>query len=301
MVGGLLSRQASFAGATSMSVFSCLVCEKELIKEEERYVCENNHSFDISKEGYINLLPSNQKKSKNPGDDKQMIRSRREFLDLGYYDPISEALNEEIWKLMPRNDDKFRCLDLGCGEGFFLWKLRQVLNIKDTQANYDFYGIDISKPAIRYAAKRDKLSHFAIASIYKLPILDSTMDCVTRIFAPKSYAEFSRVLQPEGLLHMIVPESEHLMSLKRLIYEEAKRHVQADDPELNKFFTMLEQINIKYTISLEDSDSILKLINMTPYYWNMSKNASARIAELSELEVEIDCLLSIYEKRNDTR
>lgn len=298
-MNNLFSRQLSLNEAKAMSVYQCPICGNELHEEKKRYICQKNHSFDISKEGYVNLLPSNHKKSKNPGDNKHMIRSRRDFLELGYYDPISQTLNKTIKPLLIQNDNLHPLLDVGCGEGFFLWKLRKALSDEDSQANTAFYGIDISKPAIRYAAKRDQTSHFAVGSIYHLPIRDESITCVTRIFAPKSYTEFSRVLMPSGVLITIVPNSEHLMSLKRFIYEKPKAHTQSDDSELDEFFILREKKHINYTISIVGHDAILKLISMTPYHWSISKTASDALAELSELEVEIDCLLNVYEKRSD--
>lgn len=280
-----------------MSIYSCPVCGNELIKEDKRYVCEKNHSFDIAKEGYVNLLLANQKKSTDPGDNKQMIISRRDFLNLGHYDPISNALNEQISKLVALHEEDFKLLDVGCGEGFFLWKLRQYLSNNNPQANSNFYGMDISKSGIKSASKRDKQSHFSIASLYQLPFHDNSLHCLTRIFAPKSYAEFARVLQAKAKFISIVPGPEHLMALKEIIYQNPKPHEQIDDSECEQFFVLHEQIRVKYSISLVGENNISNLIKMTPYYWHMPKEASDIFERLSQLDVGIDCLVNIYEKR----
>src|SRR5690606_8990287 len=246
--------------------------------------CEANHSFDIAKEGYVNLLLANQKNSNDPGDNKQMIASRRDFLNLGHYDPISEALNTIITPLITQKDDALILLDVGCGEGFFLWKLRKYVDDCALQSKYDFYGTDISKSAIKSASKRDKHSHFSVASLYHLPVEDESVDCLTRIFAPKSYAEFARVLKPDGLFVSVVPGAEHLLGLKEILYDNPTLHSEEHDPEIEAFFTLRQQIRTHYPIVLEGSENILNLIKMTPYYWTMSHEASDTFAELNTIE-----------------
>ena len=265
-------------------------------KNNRQFCCENNHSFDIAREGYVNLLLANQKKSKDPGDSKQMVKSRRDFLGTGYYDEISNALNTQIEKLLPTAKDDFRILDIGCGEGFFLWKLRD--DLADNSLPLSTYGLDISKSSVRYAAKRDQKSNFAVASLYQMPIRNASLHCVTRIFAPKSYREFSRILQATGTLITIVPGAQHLMSLKQLIYQNPRPHSDEQDSELDKFFALREKISINYKIALVGQENIANLITMTPYYWRISHEVDDTLKELTELQVEVHCRLNVYEKRN---
>ena len=279
-----------------MSIYRCPVCEQELSLLARSYQCESNHSFDVAKEGYVNLLLANQKNSNDPGDNKQMIASRREFFNLGHYDPISEALNALVMPLIVQTENDFTLLDVGCGEGFFLWKLRQSLEGKCTQSTINFYGTDISKWAIKSASKRDKNSHFSVASLYHLPIEDESVDCLTRIFAPKSYAEFARVLKPEGLFISVVPGAEHLMGLKEILYDNPTRHSEDHDTDIEQYFTLREQVRAKYRILIEGNENIFNLIKMTPYYWTMSAEASETFTSLDKIELGVDCLLNVYEK-----
>lgn len=278
-----------------MSIYRCPVCGNPLTLDERRYHCAENHSFDIAKEGYTNLLLANQKNSDDPGDNKQMIISRRDFLNLGHYDPLSDALNTII---EPFVSDNFKLLDVGCGEGYYLWKLRQALSKVLPETSYSLYGSDISKWAVKSASKRDKASHFSVASLYHLPIQDESVDCLTRVFAPKSYTEFARVLKDDGLFISVVPASAHLMGLKEIIYDNPTLHPDQHDPEMDEFFTLHEQVRKNYPIVLQGAENILNLIKMTPYYWAMSQEASEKFAQLSEIELEIDCYLNVYKKHH---
>lgn len=280
-----------------MSIYRCPVCEQQLRLEAKTYGCEANHSFDIAKEGYVNLLLANQKNSNDPGDNKQMIASRRDFLNLGHYDRISEALNAIITPLITQKDADLTLLDVGCGEGFFLWKLREYLDDCALQSKYHFYGTDISKSAIKSASKRDKHSHFSVASLYHLPVEDESVDCLTRVFAPKSYAEFARVLKPDGLFVSVVPGAEHLLGLKEILYDNPTLHSEEHDSEIEEFFILRQQIRTQYPIVLEGTENIFNLIKMTPYYWTMSQEASDTFAGLNKIELGIECLLNVYEKK----
>lgn len=281
-----------------MSIYCCPVCGNPLTLDERRYHCEQNHSFDIAKEGYTNLLLANQKNSDDPGDNKQMIASRREFLNLGHYDPLSNALNSLI---TPVVSDNFALLDVGCGEGFYLWKLRQELTKSLSETNYTLYGSDISKWGVKSASKRDKASHFSVASLYHLPIQDESVDCLTRVFAPKSYGEFARVLKDDGLFISVVPASAHLMGLKEIIYDNPTLHPDQHDSEIDEFFMLHEQVRKSYPIVLQGTENILNLIKMTPYYWTMSQEASDIFAQLPQITLDVDCYLNVYKKTDNLR
>ncbi|MDD4905988.1 MAG: 23S rRNA (guanine(745)-N(1))-methyltransferase, partial [Methylobacter tundripaludum] len=75
-----------------ISCYVCPLCATSLQLIQKSYVCENNHHFDLAKEGYLNLLPVQHKRSVEPGDNKQMMQARREFLEAGYYEPMAKAL-----------------------------------------------------------------------------------------------------------------------------------------------------------------------------------------------------------------
>jgi len=73
---------------TISATLKCPLCNNSFIKRDKSLVCENKHTYDIARSGYVNLLPVNEKSSKNPGDSKEMIAARTNFLNTDHYLPI---------------------------------------------------------------------------------------------------------------------------------------------------------------------------------------------------------------------
>ena len=170
----------------STDILICPVCKNALYKDEKSYFCcgEKRHCYDISASGHVNLCPGRA----TGGDDKKAVRSRTEFLNLGYYQPIADKICEILSEL---NND-CAIVDAGCGEGYYTNRIA-----KSTGAQT--YGFDLSKEAIISAsksAKRQGISNvvFGVGGIYELPIANCGADAITNIFAPCAESEFTRVL-----------------------------------------------------------------------------------------------------------
>lgn len=275
------------------SIYKCPVCQGRLLREEKQYICSNNHSYDISGKGYVNLMLANQKKTKDPGDNKDMIESRRDFLNKEYYKRFSDCLNGVIIEEL--HSDKRNILDAGCGEGYYISNLRnsflkeykEVINVK-------FYGTDISKNAIMFASKRDRDINLSVASSFDLPIINNSLDCVIRNFAPGDNKEFCRVLRSDGILIIATPGIEHLYGLKEIIYDEPRKNkIKENNPE---GFVHIRNKEIRYTISLDNPEDITNLISMTPYYWSISDSMRSKIGEITELRTELDFNIDVFKK-----
>ena len=269
----------------NMSCFICPVCRSLLNIDGRAYRCENNHSFDISKDGYVNLLMSQQSSVKRHGDDKLMVRSRREFLEKGFYGKLQNALCNAV-----KSNIGYGALiaDIGCGEGYYTAAV-------STCADYSVSGVDISKDALKYAAKSLKNCRFAVASAFSLPYGDRSVDCILNVFAPSAYEEFSRVLKDDGVLIKAVPLSEHLWELKCAIYDEPyKNKPEIRDDEL---FNLVSVDELKYKIKLQSNDDIMNLFRMTPYYYKTGRKETQKLLELNELETTVHFGVEIYEKR----
>ncbi len=256
------------------SKFICPVCGGKLFNTGSSLKCLKAHSFDISKQGYVNLLMKNV--GGRHGDDKLMLGARRSFLDKGYYAPLRNAICEILGK-------GHTILDSGCGEGYYTAAFAE---------NNEVFGIDISKEALKMAALRCKNSEFAVASINAIPLSDNSVDAVVNIFAPESLNEFSRVLNTDGRYITAVPLERHLFSLKEAIY---------DNPYINPVpvtekegFELLSMKDVKYGIELKSNEDIKNLFLMTPYYYKTSREDQLKLEKLSKLTVEAEFLVLEY-------
>lgn len=274
------------------TIFSCPVCHLPLLRQTTRYVCRNSHVFDIAREGYANLLLANQKRSREPGDDRAMVSNRRAFLDGGYYDRLRDKLIEIFAAYMDIADTRYlSVLDVGCGEGFYTGGLQHCCDPQPVR----FYGIDISKFAIKAAARRYGSVNFAVASMNHLPVHDQRVDMLLSVFAPRSFPEFSRVLGPCGKLIVITPGPLHLWELKRLIYTEPRQHTM--DDTIPAGFALQYDTQLRYQIALEGQEVIDQLLTMTPYYWRTPESKRQSILQQERLETRVEFRLRVYEKR----
>ena len=271
--------------------FKCPSCKEALIKENKTYRCANNHTFDEAKEGYVNLLLAQHKKSKNPGDNDEMIKSRQAFLNQGYYHSLSSKIVEIIGN-SPK-DFQQTVLDVGCGEGYYMSELVNA----DEKKELTLAGIDISKTAVKLSGKRKMNALLAVASAYDLPFLDHDFNTIVSVFSPVSASEIERLLKREnGQIIMVGPAPEHLSGLTAHIYDEVLPHkgnYSVLDDEKN--FVLEEQIEIKEEITVKQED-ILDLLRMTPYYWQTTVEIKEKILALNELKTTIHFYVQIYRK-----
>ena len=272
-----------------MSLFRCPVCGEPLLREDRAYRCERGHSYDISREGYTYLLPPNQKHSAAPGDDKGMAAARREFLSKGYYQPLLDTLCREI---LARTGDAPVILDTGCGEGYYTAGVYRAL--LEAGKSPRMAGIDISQFILRSAAKREKGVEFAVASSYRLPVADGSVDILLSCFSPLALEEFRRVLRPGGTFLYVVPAAEHLWELKEVLYERPYPNEEKETPY--EGFSYEAIVPVDGRISLESQADIHALFQMTPYYWKTPKEGAERLASLDTLDCRIAFRVHIFRK-----
>ncbi|GJM43002.1 MAG: 23S rRNA (guanine(745)-N(1))-methyltransferase [Ardenticatenaceae bacterium] len=270
-------------------IYRCPVCQEGLVVNGRSLKCANNHSYDIAKEGYVNLLLANQKRSQEPGDNKIMVRHRRHFFDTGLYEPLSDKINEMVSDFGPKN--RLDLLDSGCGEGYFLHRLGAFL--VEGERPFSLHGIDISKFAVKAAAKRDKSASWAVGSSYDLPILPASVDFVLNVMAPFDPTEFERVLRENGRVLRVTPGPEHLFSLRQHIYPNPEKHPLPSN-ELAGFEFQGSQ-RVQFVRQLQ-SEQIQSLFVMTPYSWNASPETREKIMSLSGLSITVDFVLTVFQK-----
>ena len=243
------------------------------------------HCYDFSASGYVNLLPPSQS---GGGDSKDAVRSRRDFLTKGYYGTAARELADLLSQRLPTGAF---VVDGGCGEGYYTSAI----------AERGFYtvGVDISKFAAEAAAKRASAkqmtnSLYAVGSVYEIPLFDGCADAVVNIFAPCAENEFCRLLKKGGILAVVYAGPEHLMGLKRAMYDNIRENDgRADMPQNMR---LLEEKRVRFDITVEGQDDIQKLFSMTPYYWRTSREDSEKLRTLDSLRTTVDMVIALYEK-----
>ena len=273
------------------SLFRCPLCSAPLTREDQGYLCPGGHCFDVAAAGYTHLLPANRKHSKNPGDDKAMVAARSAFLDRGYYAPLRDALctrAAEECRALPSP----ALLDSGCGEGYYTAGLYQALTAAGCAPK--IAGVDISKFALRRAAKRLPQGEFAVASVYHLPLADESVDALVNVFSPLSAEEFSRVLRPGGLFCYVVPSARHLWEMKQVLY--ARPYENPVKREDYPGFVWQGVDQVRCTLSLSSNQDIMALFGMTPYAWKTPKEGVERLSALDHLDCQAGFDIHIYRK-----
>ena len=267
--------------------YTCPLCNLPLLNQARVFRCENNHSFDLAKENYLNLLPVQFKHSKNPGDNKAMVNARREFLEQGYYQPLMDRLLALYNEKVTANSDKPAIvLDAGCGEGFYTHQHKSD--------NNNVYGVDIAKEAIKKAGKKYQQCHFSVATLSKLPFADNLFSWIVSVYAPILEKEFTRVLSPGGFLLTVTPAKQHLMQLKQCIYDDAKEHDMEKLPIEN--LLLVHQENISYQMQLKSGQDTLNLLSMTPFAFKASEEVKQNLLNKDNFTCQADFLIRLYQK-----
>jgi 23S rRNA (guanine745-N1)-methyltransferase len=234
--------------------------------------------FDRAREGYVNLLIGGRLPGGPSGDDDTMVRARRAVFDAGCYDPIIDAVAATVNDVSPS-----AVLDAGCGEGTYI---ARACDVSGTHG----WGIDISKVAVRLAARRYPACSFAVASSYRLPFDDSSFDAVIDVFSPRPFDELLRVLRPGGVAVVVTPGPDHLAGLKAMIYDTPRPH--HDDEDTPQAASV---VAVRFTVDLTEPVLRRQLLEMTPYWWSTTDDRRARI-ESTLTSVDADMVLTSYRR-----
>ncbi|MCI2106828.1 MAG: methyltransferase domain-containing protein [Intestinimonas sp.] len=273
------------------SLLCCPVCTAPLDREAKVYTCPNRHGFDRAKEGYVHLLPANQMHSRNPGDDREMAAARTRFLSGGYYAPLLRAL-ETLTLTHTRQAPAV--LDSGCGEGYYTAGLYETLSTAGRGPR--MVGVDLSKMALRRAARRVHEVEFAVASVYHLPVAARSVDLVLNCFSPLALDQFRRVLKPGGTFLYVVPAAEHLWQLKQVLYDHPYRNPEENIPY--EGFSYETVVPVETVLQVPGPD-LMDLFHMTPYCWKTPKAGIERLTALDGLTVKAAFRIHVFRRGED--
>jgi 23S rRNA (guanine745-N1)-methyltransferase len=271
--GADVSRARPFFGPLALN-FICPIDGLTLKSEPGVLRCANGHSYDKAREGYYNLLLVQQKASLNPGDNPEMVNARRSFLEADHYKRMTEKLGELVFASQSET-----ILDAGCGEGYFLGTL------KATFPNLRLVGTDISKAAVKAAAKKYKDISWAVASNKQLPFAEGSIGTILSLFGFPNWECFKRVLAPAGQVIVLDPGPDHLMELREIIYPEVKRaELVSVQAAIDTGFSLEREDRLELTFKLTSASAIHDLLAMTPHGYRMSIEGRKRAQDLENLQ-----------------
>ena len=231
----------------------CPLCGGAFSRRDNSFVCEKRHTYDIARQGYVNFVPG----QKEMFYKKELFESRAKVFEAGVYAPVVERLSEAIDRYVTKENPVL--LDAGCGEGYYTRAVcpgREMTRI----------GFDLSKDAVKLAARGPKTAMFFAADLKNIPVQDGTVDVLLDIFTPANYAQFGRVLAPDGLVMKLAPRSGYLRELRTLAGDRL-RHQQYDGGDVERYvhekMNVLAQEAITYTMAVSQ-ETAYHLARMTP-------------------------------------
>lgn len=269
-----------------MFTWTCPVCTLPLTLGNKSWHCENKHNFDCAKSGYTNLLLPQHKASKHPGDSREMLLSRREFLNAGHYQPVANTIASVISSSIENKNASL--LDCGCGEGYYLHYLKQ--NLKN---NWITAGLDIAKEGVNLAAKSYPESHWVCTSSARLPVADKSVNVLLRVFAPGNNSEEHRALTDNGLLIIVGPGEKHLYSIKEALYNTVKPYAKIKTPD---GFIRVKEQEVNYSININNNEEVKQLLSMTPFFWKGKREARELLLQKNTLTTQVHMVVYCYEK-----
>ena len=268
--------------------FICPKCSLPLtVSEGGVATCPSRHTYDRSREGYYNLLLG--ASAGTHGDNREMVDARRTFLDTGAYSPLAERIAALVCE---RARDGDFILDVGSGEGYYTDKIYSALYSSSISATV--HGFDVSKEAVKYAARKNRAITYAVASAYRMPIADGSVDIATNVFSPLAIDETARVLRSGGTFIMAIPDECHLMGLKRELYRTPYKNEPADTAL--PYMRLIKSERVRYEITLDTQEKIYSLFMMTPYAYRTPREARERLLSLSTLTTEVEFIVLVYER-----
>lgn len=266
--------------------FICPLDGSSLTLTQNRWECEHSHSFDIAKRGYTNFLLSQFKRSKDPGDSKEMVAARHRFLETGFYTPLADALANFTF-IQPN----ISLLDAGCGEGYYVRRLAE----KSAKFHVEAVGLDISKPAIDSAAKFDKSATWLVASNANIPLPDKSIDIIWSIFGYPYPTEFLRVLKPGGRIIQVDAGPEHLLELRQIIYPTIKEKKSLAPLINDPCLTLTAESSLQFSIELCQVN-IHDLLLMTPHLFKASPERRNQALTTKSLKTQVDMTIRVQVK-----
>ena len=270
----------------------CPMDTLELQLDNMRLHCAAGHSFDIARQGYVNLLGAGEKRSRDPGDSKEMVRARGAFLDAGHYQPVAIRLAELVRPLL---GVEATIVDAGCGDGYYLEALHAQL-ASGAASHTTLIGFDISKWAVLAAARR-LAATWMVASNRNIPLAADSVDCLLSLFGFPVFAAFLAALKTGGTLLTVNAGPHHLIELREILYPSVRYSASSvvTQAEAAGFLAGASSTLQYRTVALSPLH-IHQLLSMTPHLFRASREGKQRAAQLEQLHVTVDVVFQLLHK-----
>nr|WP_240762873.1 methyltransferase domain-containing protein [Paenibacillus thalictri] len=258
------------------------------VVEHKSLMCRQNHNFDFTKHGYLNMLTRPASSAYN----KLLFAARREMIvESELYMPLHKRIAATITELGLISGHPLLIADMGCGEGSHL----QTILHECTYPDITGIGLDISKEAIMMAAKKYKNHIWLVGDLAKLPLMDRSVHVILNMLSPANYKEFNRILTPDGVVMKVVPRPGYLKELREALFENdgPKTYEAGHSAALfEKHFRLQDVIHVNYTANL-NKEEIASLVQMTPLAWSSNKTRmeSFKHQDNTRITIDLDILL----------
>jgi 23S rRNA (guanine745-N1)-methyltransferase len=291
----LKTRQAFDVLHEKFTQLTCPLDGLQLQHDGGTLKCERGHSYDIARQGYVNLLPVQQKKSRDPGDSKEMVTARTHFLNAGYYAPVASRLAELSLEYTDITTS-VSCLDAGCGDGYYLDYFYRYLEQQHDQAAYKLTGLDISKWAIISAAKRNPAITWVVGNNQHPPIGAQSVDILWSIFGFSHAAGFRKMLNNTGKLIRVDAGPDHLIELREIIYPVVRKGCESiDDVMQLDGFRQIDSQSLRYQTARIGRQPLSELLLMTPHLYRASHEGKQALSGIEQMALTIDVRYRVFE------
>jgi 23S rRNA (guanine745-N1)-methyltransferase len=280
-----------------VELLRCPHCHLEMQLQGRVLRCGSGHSFDVARQGYVNLLP--RRPATGTGDTPAMVAARTSFLSGDHYAHFADAVaaatsdgpdNSDATPVKPGEP----IAEIGAGTGYYLahaLRRREGVGV----------AIDVSTAAARRAAHAHERIGSVVADAWtSLPLADACLGAAVVAFAPRGGGELARVVRPGGRLVVLVPAAEHLVELRtRLgLLEVDPRKAERLAAALGDGFREESDRTIRWTTQL-DHDAVRHLVLMGPNALHQDDvRLTASIAALPErTPVTVSGILHVLRRR----
>ena len=252
-----------------IDLLRCPVCGTAFSQYAQSLVCRNGHTFDVSRKGYVHMLP-------NAGPSKYdaaLFEARRRILEGGFHDGVIRAIRDA----MPV--DSTVVLDTGCGDGTFTKALEGSVTV----------GLDNSKDAITLAARGGNPILWTVGDLTRIPLRDGSVDVILNLFSPAHYGEFSRVLKQDGLLLKLVPQTGYLGEIRAMIGRDAYSN-EAVVSHLREHFRLIDRVRMTETFMLSETQA-RDFLAMTPLTFDVAPDR-LDASRLTHITIDVELLIA---------